>query len=133
MARLLPPFAVLLLALSPAAPVPPPVGPVKALALDPPEFTDLADLLHVVRRSGRVELAADAPKGRLEVEIYRAGKRQAVHSVGYDQSSRPGASRAVRFAVQAADLDYLPLGAGSWAGPRGPAGGVDSPPAVTLP
>ncbi|MBN9519329.1 hypothetical protein J0H58_12535 [bacterium] len=102
---------VLLAALT--APAQPAARPVKEVSLDPQSFDDTAEVLKIVKRSGRVKLAADAPRGRLAVEFYVAGKKDAVTpSIGYGTQGKGEEVRMTRFAVQFADLDYLPLGTG---------------------
>jgi hypothetical protein len=106
---------VLLVALSASAQ--PAGGPVKELTLDPQPFDDTAEILKIVKRSGRVKLAAHAPRGRLVVEFFAGGKQDGEvlrrSGVGYDVSIRPEPVHELQFAAQFADLDYLPLGNGS--------------------
>jgi hypothetical protein len=91
-----------------------PARPVQSLKLDPVPFDDVSELLHVLKRSGRLTLAEDAPNGRLAADFYTAGKKaELTHSsVGYGVAIRPEPRRDFRFAVQFADLDYLRLGDG---------------------
>lgn len=91
----------------------PPARPVQSLKLDPVPFGDVSELLHVLKRSGRLTLAGDAPKGRIVAEFYSAGKLargELDTGVGYDVALDPRPKREFRFAAQFADLDYLPLG-----------------------
>ncbi|AWM36066.1 hypothetical protein GobsT_61780 [Gemmata obscuriglobus] len=87
--------------------------PAPSLALDPVPFDDVSELLRVLRRSGRLTLPEDAPKGRIVAEFYAAGKLargELDTGLGYDATRDPRPKREVRFVAQFADLDYLPLG-----------------------
>jgi hypothetical protein len=105
---------VLLAAL--AAPAQPAARPVKELTLDSQPFGDTAAMLKIVTWSGRVKLAAHAPRGRLMAEFFAGGKQDGEvlrqWEVGYDLSIRPEPVHELQFAAQFADLDYLPLGNG---------------------
>jgi hypothetical protein len=104
------------LVLAVAAAAQPAGEPVKELTLNPQPIDDTAEMLKIVKRSGRVKLAAPAPRGRLVAEFFAGGKQdgEALHrsGVGYDVSIRPEPVHELQFAVQCADLDYLPLGKG---------------------
>lgn len=69
--------------------------PVQSLTLDPVPFDDISELIHVLKRSGRLTLAEDAPNGRLAAEFYTAGKKAELShsSVGYGVAIRPEPKR----------------------------------------
>lgn len=104
MAVAAPLLVLLLAAVRPTGP-----GPVTSLVVTDPPIDDSADLLHIVKRSGRAVMGVDVPTGRLEVEYHRAGQKPVVHGIGYDVSAVQKTVGPIEFTVQAADGDYLPI------------------------
>jgi hypothetical protein len=77
-----------------------------------PGLNDLAPLLHVQQYQGRVELTSGFRHCKLVLAAYKDGKP--VHLPGSEEELLADAetSCTLRYGVQVADLDYLPLGGG---------------------
>jgi hypothetical protein len=72
------------------------------------ELDDTAEALGIKKWAGTFELRQGARKGGLALDFYQDGKR--VQSETCRQIVEGKATSQGRFAVQAVDLDYLPLG-----------------------
>ena len=75
------------------------------------EFDSFAEVLHVIQKSGTIEVAG-AHTGFIEIEIYKNGKKlpDAVKSLG--ASDRIHRVDRARFALNVVDLDYMELSDG---------------------
>ena len=85
------------------------------MTLKPTDVDDVASILHIYKMSGKVRFSAPIEKAGLKIEFYKAGKpvkSQAADGGLLDVSGIAEKASAARFSLQAADLDYLPLGGG---------------------
>lgn len=101
---------------APDGPKPPaPAGPVEKVTLKAQDPDDVASILHVYKQSGAAPFPVPVQKAQLRIDFYRAGrplKNQTVNGGLIDVTGIARKADAVRFSLQAADLDYLPLGGG---------------------
>ena len=92
-------------------------APAKMVSIKQADIDDLAELLRVTRRSGRVDLRDQLSGGYLIIDFYRAGQKQEkkIQGAGFGIGTlAKGKDRydRVDFAMQAMDLDYLQVGDG---------------------
>jgi hypothetical protein len=87
---------------------------VKNIEHKEPDFDSFAEALHVIQKSGTIELSSDMPPARIVVELYREGKKLAtrLESVGVGPGASEGNNDQIRFAVNLIDTDFLTLGDG---------------------
>jgi hypothetical protein len=86
--------------------------PVRDITHQEPEFGSIAEPLHIVQKSGLIELSADVSKAKIEIEHYREGKKLPVsyESLGVSPGKGANDGDRIRFAVSCVDTDFLPLG-----------------------
>lgn len=79
-----------------------------------PEFDSLAESLNIIQKSGTVDLSGEAPPVKIEVQLYKKGKKLAtrLESVGVAAGSSKNNKHRIRFAVNFMDTDFLTLGDG---------------------
>ena len=75
-----------------------------------PGLNDLAPLLHIRRYQGRVELNSGFRHCKLVLAAYKDGKPVTVPDAEADLMADAETNCTLRYGVQVADLDYLPLG-----------------------
>lgn len=89
-------------------------SPVQKITIKEPEFDSLADALHIIQKSGTIDLSADVPTAQLEIELYRDGKKLAtkLESLGVRAGDSEVDKHRIRFALNVVDTDFLTLGDG---------------------
>jgi hypothetical protein len=79
------------------------------ITLNEPRFDGVEEALHIISKSGTLELAAPRSRATLEIEGYKDGQQlPLVQAVGVESR----AAGTYRFTVQIIDMDYLTLGDG---------------------
>jgi hypothetical protein len=77
-----------------------------------PDLNDLAGMLRIEKYRGRVELTSGFRTCKLVLEAYKGGKPVALPDPEADLGADAETAGTLRYGVQVADLDYLPLGGG---------------------
>jgi hypothetical protein len=87
---------------------------VQDVVLKQAEFDDIANVLHIFKKSGHVKLNADRNVVRLVMDFYKDGKKVgSIESPTEDVLLGPKQQKdRVEFCVQAIDMDHLTLGNG---------------------
>ena len=87
---------------------------VQKITLKEPEFDGIAGALHIIQKSGAVELSADSPLARIEIVLYKEGKKlpDLLASAGVLAGPSQRENDRIRFALNVVDMDYLTLGDG---------------------
>lgn len=89
-------------------------GSVHNITHKQPEFDSFAEALHIIQKSGTIDLAGDAPLAKIEIEVYKNGKRlpTKLESVGVLGDVGEGGRNHIQFALNFIDTDFLTLGDG---------------------
>ncbi len=88
-----------------------PGSPVQDIRHKAPDFDSFADALHIIQKSGTIDLSGDMPSAKIEIELYREGKKLATRLESLGVASERNFD-CIRFAVNLIDTDFLTLGDG---------------------
>lgn len=88
---------------------------VRDITYKQPEFDSIADVLHILQKSGTIEFSGNMPRtARIEIERFKKGEKvpRPLQSIGVMAGAIEEGSDRIRFAVNFLDTDFLTLGDG---------------------
>lgn len=87
---------------------------VKDITHKQPEFDSFAEALHIIQKSGSIDLSAEVPVARIEIELYKAGRKltSRFESLGVSPGTSKSENDRIQFALNFIDTDFLTLGDG---------------------
>jgi hypothetical protein len=83
------------------------------ITLKQPEFDSIADVLHIIQKSGTIEFSGDMLRTAwIEIEQYKKGKKlpTQLELVGVCDDKGSDGNDRIRFALNFLDTDFLALG-----------------------